>query len=261
MNSLLPISAYYLFRHERLPGLGTGVRLRRSPHAGERTISWAAFLLSRHCLLPQAGKGSSRERVHRQETNTGNQPVLGKSLSGTTGRTTLPRNAGTWQPAVKTIHGSMPNKKALKEFAVACRPRKPWLPENRQKASHRSASWAEKEMKKPRRRPPGAGFASRSLFRQGKDLDSGGVQFFRVRVLQVSIPFSSGQGFGLLYDKAMVVLRIKKTESRSLFRQGKDLDSSRTAKEAASRLNCLDPFFVRARIWTAGLLSPYGART
>ena len=62
---------------------------------------------------------------------------------------------------------------------------------------------------------------SRSLFRQGKDLDIKEPDCSLLYGSNVSIPFSSGQGFGhflngQLYEDLL--------ESRSLFRQGKDLD-------------------------------------
>ena len=93
--------------------------------------------------------------------------------------------------------------------------------------------------------------ASRSLFRQGKDLDLeiSGLRVYRIRAKQVSIPFSSGQGFAqgdrLMYLRPIQVL------SRSLFRQGKDLDDiEKMLSKLSDCASRLDPFFVRARIWT-----------
>ena len=50
--------------------------------------------------------------------------------------------------------------------------------------------------------------------------------------------------------------------SRSLIRQGNDLDLVGAGYVARGCvLHCLDPLFVRAMTWTAGLLSPCGRRT
>ena len=68
---------------------------------------------------------------------------------------------------------------------------------------------------------------SRSLFRQGKDLD-----------------------FRHAYCATIEGLKGK---SRSLFRQGKDLDKGGGAMWGTRLfVKSLDPFFVRARIWTIG---------